>query len=470
MQTGVPPDSDARERLGPGLRHVTIFFSDIAGFSALTRRLGDLEASRGANRVLTLQEIIITRDGLGQVLQFGGDSVFAVFDNASVAMNRALEIQRILDTADPAGTSSTVLPPAAQVRIGLHTGEVLVQEGERIEIISRHVNRAHRIMEAAGPGQILASEVVVDAARDFIDVPREHQAIRHYGEYYLKGVGATGLVEVADLRFRQPEPPILGGADTSETALVSRLELAGYQKAKRLGEGAFGVVYRAEREAGGQAVAVKVLNPTLCEDAAIRVRFAEEVERTRQLDLPGAARIIEHRLDHQPPFFVMELVEGQPADAALAGAPPDRVARVFRGICATLERAHSAGIIHCDLKPGNVLVRKDDIAVVMDFGVSALVGAKPKPSSSTLVGTPAFVAPEIILGAACGPATDIYSLGALLFKVLAGREPFVGETVHQIIQAHLHEDPLPPASLNPGVADGLQRIDRKSTRLNSSHT
>src|SRR5262249_46695665 len=75
-------------QLKSGLRHVTIFFSDIGGFSELTRRLGDVEASRIANRLLTLQEIVITRDGLGQVLQFGGDSVFAVFDNASVALNR----------------------------------------------------------------------------------------------------------------------------------------------------------------------------------------------------------------------------------------------------------------------------------------------------------------------------------------------------------------------------------------------
>ncbi len=440
------------------MRHVTILFSDLAGFSDLTRRLGDVEAARIANRLLTLQEIIITRDALGQVLQFGGDSAFAVFDNASVALNRALEIQRVLGTVgrDEPGN------PRLRVRIGLHMGEVLVREGERIEIISRHVNRAHRIMEAAVPGQILASDVVVDAARDFLDIPREHQAIRHYGEFYLRGVGATGLCEVADLRFRQPEPPRM--ADNVESTLLSRLELAGYRPAGRLGEGSFGVVYRAEHADTGRQVAVKVLHPVLGEDQAARERFTQEVERTRQLNLPGVVQIIERRLDHQPPFFAMELVEGKPADAALAGAAPERIARVFRNLCVTLDQAHAAGVIHCDLKPGNVLVRKDDSVVIMDFGISVLAGAAPavKPSSTTLLGTPSFLAPEILQGVPRTPATDIYSLGVILFKVLTGREPFAGETVHDIIQAHLYEDPPPPVAFNREVADGLQRICLKA--------
>src|SRR5205814_1983473 len=85
-----------------------------------------------------------------------------------------------------------------------------------------------------------------------------------------------------------------------------------------------------------------------------------------------------------------------------------------------------------------------------------------KPRTTTVVGTPGFLAPEIIQGRAGGPPADIYSLGVLLFKAVAGREPFVGETVHEIIQAHLHEDPPPPAVFNPDVADGLQRICLKA--------
>src|SRR5688572_27605788 len=183
--------ADHREfRPAGGARHVTIFFSDIAAFSDLARKIGDAEAARVANQVLTLQEIVITRDAAGQVLQFGGDSVFAVFDQASVALNCALEIQRLI--------TASAAEHAIRLRIGLHMGEVLLRQGERVEIISRHVNRAHRVMEAAAPGQILASDAVVDAGRDFLDIPGAAQAIEFYGEYYLKGVGPTNLCEVAD--------------------------------------------------------------------------------------------------------------------------------------------------------------------------------------------------------------------------------------------------------------------------------
>src|SRR5437660_8772869 len=140
---------DERQQVQAGLRHVTIFFSDIAGFSEFTRKVGDVEAARVANRLLTLQEIIITREGAGQVLQFGGDSVFAVFDTASAALNRALEIQRVLarsgkpEIRNPKSEGSpksegrmtsgvgdsyalgedSIMPG---VRIGLHTGEVMI--------------------------------------------------------------------------------------------------------------------------------------------------------------------------------------------------------------------------------------------------------------------------------------------------------------------------------------------------------
>jgi serine/threonine protein kinase/class 3 adenylate cyclase len=442
------------------LRHVTIFFSDIAGFSELNRSLGDRQAAQIANRFLALQEIIITRDGAGTVLHFGGDSVFAVFDHASVALNRALEIQRVLDPCAQNGKS----PRRPRLRIGLHTGEVLVQEGERIELVSRHINRAHRVMEAAAPGQILASDFVVDAARDFIDLPRERLAIQSFGEFYLKDVGATCLCEVADLAFRQPEPPALPASGGVQSGVLSRLELAGYRSVSRLGEGSFGVVYRAEQEGNGKPVAVKVLNRALSDEPAARASLARELEKVQKLGLPGVVRIIEERLDHRPPFFVMDLVEGHPADEALAGAKPERIAEVFRDLCKILAAVHTAGVVHRDLKPNNILVSKDDSVVVMDIGLAILASStdNSKSSSTNLLGTPAFLAPEIIQGRLPSPQADVYALGVMLFIALTGRHPFAGSTVHDIVQAHLHEDPPPPSAIQPDVADGLQRICLKA--------
>ena len=464
MQAPLGIDEAVRETPKSGLRHVTIYCSDLLGISPLAQRLGDQEASRLGNRLLSLQEIIITRDGQGRILQFGGDSLLAVFDNASTALNRALEIQRVVGAS--AGHASANGRPG--VRVGLHMGEVFVKEGERIEIISRHVTRARRIMETAVPGQILASDVVVDAARDFINLPREHQAIRHFGDFYLKGAGATGLCEVTDLRLRTPTPPLSAESDHAETSMVSRLELAGYRSISRLGEGAYGVVYKAERESSGQAVAIKVLNPALCDDSAVRENFNREVDQTRRLKPAGIAQILEQHLDQQPPFFVMELVEGLPADRALQNASPKRIARVFEQILATLAQAHAGGVVHCDLKPGNILVREDDSTVLMDFGLAAMSspGVPGKSSIGLPSGTPGYIAPEVLQGRERGPGSDIYSLGVLLFRVLTGREPFHGDSVYQLVQAQLFDDPVPPVALNPGIPEPLQRICLKALEKN----
>jgi serine/threonine protein kinase len=418
-----------------------------------------VEASRLINRLLALQEIIITRDGLGQVLQFGGDSIFAVFDNASVALNRALEIQRLLDTCvEPAGNGDHV-----GVRIGLHMGEVLMKEGERVDIISRHVNRAHRVMEAAVPGQILASNVVVDSARDFLDLPREHQAIRDYGEFFLKGVGPTILCEVADLRFRNPEPPRIAGEQKPETALRSRFEQAGYRLLKRLGESAAGVMYEGQRISDGKNVALKVISPGLTEDDATRTEFLQGLRRISELRLNGVVGIVEERLGQPPAFLATDLFEGEPADVGLRGAGMEKIARVFRALCDILAPIHAAGAVHGNVKAGNVLVNRDSSVALRDHGIAGLLARPGRTGVGVEIpGGPAGLAPEVIQGGEPSRQSDIYSVGVLMFKVLAGREPFVGETLNEILNGHLHEDPPPVAALNPAVAEGLQRVCLKA--------
>jgi serine/threonine protein kinase/class 3 adenylate cyclase len=453
-----PANTTSTER--SDLRHVTLFFAELTGLTELSASEGELQAAQVARRLLTLQEIIVTRDGAGRVLPFGHDTLYAVFDNASAALNRALEVQRVLGAPRHAAETRGRL----RVRIGLHSGEVRVKEGERIEIISRHVSRARRVMEAAAPGQILVSEGVVDAARDLVDIPREFVAVEYFGEFYLRDVGATALCEVADLRLRKPEAPSLPASQPMESALVGRLELAGYRPLERLGEGAFGVVYKAEQQGSGKAVAVKVLSPALGEPVEARRRFTQELDRIRKVTGTGLVKILDERLDHHPPFFVMDLVEGKPLDEALQDAEPERIATVFREICTMLDRAHYAGVVHGDLKPGNVRVKPDGTPVLLDFGMTMMQGEphSGKMPTGTLLTTPAYVAPEQIRGEVARPESDIYAVGVMLFKVLTGEEPFPGASVHEVIQGHLQSDPPLPASLRANVPDGLQRICLKA--------
>ena len=455
------PSEEANPTVG-GVRHVAIFFTDIVGFSDLTESLGDQSATRLVNRLHKLVAQIVSRDGKGQVIKFIGDSVFAVFDSPSQGLSRALEIQRALHQWS--ASSSQALVP--HIRMGLHMGEVLLEKGDQLDIVSRHVNRARRVMEAADADQILATRVVIEAGKDFIEgVEQKHLAIRHYGDYYLKGVGATELCEIADRQIRHPHPPGTLEASGPEAMSLERLKLAGYEIRERLGEGAFGVAYRALQRETGREVAVKVLSPSIAQRADARKRFATEVTRLHRLQLSGVAQILEDHLEHHPPFFAMELVEGRRLDEALIDRDPMVIAGVFRDVCITLGRAHAAGVIHCDLKPSNILVDSEDHPVVLDFGLSLLVdepAVTTTGSSSELMGTPTYMAPEQMTEGKRSPRTDVYSLGAILFEMLAGRPPFTGGSVHDVVDGHLHEDPPLPSMLQENVPDGLQRICLKA--------
>ncbi len=170
-------------------------------------------------------------------------------------------------------------------------------------------------------------------------------------------------------------------------------------------------------------------------------------------------------MEHHPPFFAMELIKGRRLDTALADRDSKYLANVFREICLTLGRAHDAGVIHCDLKPSNILVDDDGRPMVVDFGLSCLVedpDTTPSGSTSELMGTPTYMAPEQLTGGQRVPQTDVYSLGAILFEMLTNRPPFQGRSVHDVVDGHLHEDPPFPSRLASNVPEGLQRICLKA--------
>lgn len=445
-------------RSDSGPRQVTVFFSDIVNFSGLNEKLGDREAWGVVNGILELQKEVINNEHGGEVKKFTGDSVMAIFDSPSAAMMASLEVQKKLKdecrTHDWPG-----------VRIGLHVGEILLAQEDHVEIVSRHLNRAHRVMEMAGEGQILASKAVVDAGSDFIDtVPVEHLKISYFGEFYLKGVGAIELCEVTDDRFWKPGALQSVPADRENQSVRGRLELAGYFNAERIGEGNCGVVYKATESETGDTVAVKVLPPLAKLDRKAIGKLKSEATRIGEWKAEGLVGIRRSLIDHHPPCIVMDFVEGQPIDKALNGKSTTETAAAFLSVCSALEKAHHHGAVHGHLKPTNILLGPDLAPQVLDFGTAPITPIEGGNGSAFFGSgrTAEYLSPEQIEGKPVDSRTDIYAIGVVLYEVLSGTPPFAGDSVYSILDGHLYQDPTLPSKYNRHADDDLQRVCLKA--------
>jgi eukaryotic-like serine/threonine-protein kinase len=217
-----------------------------------------------------------------------------------------------------------------------------------------------------------------------------------------------------------------GHVENAEHIVANR-----YRLRDQLGRGGMGIVWRAHDERLGREVALKVLHPWVADDAELRARFEREAAALARLEHPNIVRLYDVLEDRGQTVLVLELVEGQGLHAVVAGRTLswDESRRLCAPVAAALAHAHARGVVHRDLTPSNVLVeRGSGRVVVTDFGLARLVrGATTAPVSGVLAGTPEYWAPEQASGAETGPATDLYSLGCILFQLLSGRLPFEGE-------------------------------------------
>ncbi|MBI2571716.1 MAG: tetratricopeptide repeat protein [Candidatus Schekmanbacteria bacterium] len=244
-----------------------------------------------------------------------------------------------------------------------------------------------------------------------------------------------------------------------------------------LGSGSMGLVYRARRGGEGPWVAIKTVDVP-------RRRFLPTIRREifalARLRHPGVVRILGHGLDGGVPWYAMELIEGPTLaaycarvwspTAEAAGAPPEipraaveAIAAVARRLCWALAYVHGEGIVHCDLKPENVVVSNSAIPILVDFGLISLFGGQSNRENLEIgvrgtSGTIAYMAPEWLRGDLVDARADLYSLGCMLYQVLVGAGPFARRTTADVINAHFLETPKPPAELVRGIPDALNAL------------
>ncbi len=268
------------------------------------------------------------------------------------------------------------------------------------------------------------------------------------------------------LEVREAEPD-LAFKDEHPVPREIPVRLGRYLIDGEVARGGMGVVYKGRQEGLDRVVAIKLLLGGAAADAEMVQRFHREGRAAAKLRHPNIVAIHEVGEYEGRPFFTMDFIEGKSLDAVLQEGPLafDRGARLLRDVARAVHFAHQQGIIHRDLKPGNVLVDPADVPHVTDFGLAKDVGSKSMLSvTGEIMGTPAFMSPEQAEGRVheLDRRSDVYSLGAILYRMLTGRPPFEGPTLAATIFKVVHEYTREPVRLNPRVPPELSAICMKA--------
>jgi eukaryotic-like serine/threonine-protein kinase len=236
---------------------------------------------------------------------------------------------------------------------------------------------------------------------------------------------------------------------------------------EELGRGGMGIVYRARQLGLGRIVALKILLHAATASPLDLARFRAESSSAAQLDHPHIIPVYAVGDHEGQPYFLMRLSEGTTLARRLADGPmpPREAAAILAPVCHAVDYAHGRGVLHRDLKPSNILIDQAGRPHVADFGLAKRLDAGPSLTTpGAIVGTPGYMAPEQVVGEGRGrvsPASDVYSLGAILYQMLTGRPPFQAATALDTIFLVLEQEPLPPHLLNPRVDRDLELIALK---------
>ncbi|MEO6826437.1 MAG: Stk1 family PASTA domain-containing Ser/Thr kinase [Microbacteriaceae bacterium] len=251
----------------------------------------------------------------------------------------------------------------------------------------------------------------------------------------------------------------------------SRLLAGRYQVGALIGRGGMSDVHLGTDNRLGRTVAIKLLKPTLANDPAFRTRFRQEAQAAARMAHPTIVRVFDAGeetvrepggREAQVPFIVMEHVDGRMLKDIIREGPlePSEAVRIIEGVLTALEYSHRAGVVHRDIKPGNIMITKSGQVKVMDFGIARAISDSSATVAQTtaILGTASYFSPEQAKGESVDARTDLYSTGVVLFEMLTGRTPFRGDTPVAVAYQHVSEKPVAPSQINPRVSPALDTV------------
>ncbi len=237
-----------------------------------------------------------------------------------------------------------------------------------------------------------------------------------------------------------------------------------YEIQEEIGRGGMATVYRAYDPVFERDVAVKVLPRAMLHDPQFRIRFEREAKMIAMLEHPAIAPVYDYGEEDGQPYFVMRYMTGGSLAERIRQGPltVEEATRILAHIGPALDEAHRRGVIHRDLKPGNILFDQHNMPYISDFGIAKLVGTQTNVTGSAIVGTPAYLCPEQAQGEELDGRADIYALGVILFEMLTGRQPYEGDTPMSVVVKHITQPPPHILDVRPDLPPAIEAIIEKA--------
>lgn len=240
-----------------------------------------------------------------------------------------------------------------------------------------------------------------------------------------------------------------------------------YEVGEVIGTGGMGQVRAGHDTKLDRPVAIKLLRRELVEQPDLKARFESEAKAAARITHPNVVGVFDTGEHEEVPYIVMELLSGRTLADEVGEGPleVERVKRIGLEILSALEASHHQGILHRDLKPGNVLLAKDGSVKVADFGVAKIIEGMDITMAGTMIGTPSYLAPERVNGESATTSSDVYSVGVVLYELLSGQRPFEADTPLGLLRAIQHDEPTPLSvvcpQLDPSVAAAVKKAMAK---------